>query len=135
MNSTGMTPKNNDHVLEPARQYRAAGPPCIAIKTEDGESPPKRLAKRKKMASRLPRLHVRADEAADLNGVSLATWWRWDASGACPAATKIGGVKLWSVRSLKLWSRWGCPNRREFIERLAAFEADAVRRGSRKGGR
>ncbi|GDY10679.1 hypothetical protein LBMAG52_41670 [Planctomycetia bacterium] len=102
---------------------------------DDAQSSPKRLTKRKKMASRLPRLHVRADEAAELNGVSLATWWRWDASGAIPAATKIGAVKLWSIRSLKLWSRWDCPDRREFVDRLAAFEADVVRRGSRKGGR
>lgn len=97
------------------------------------ESSPKRLAKRKKLASRVPRLHVRADEAAESNGVSLATWWRWDSSGATPTATKIGGVKLWSVRSLKLWSRWGCPNRREFVERLAEFESEAVRRATRKG--
>ncbi|RLT08382.1 MAG: DNA-binding protein [Planctomycetota bacterium] len=101
----------------------------------DGVSSPTRLAKRKKTAGRVPRLHVRVDEAAEMSGVSLATWWRWDASGAIPQAVKIGGVKLWSVRSLKLWSRWGCPNRRELVERLAAFEADAVRRGSRKGGR
>lgn len=101
----------------------------------DAQSSPKRLTMRKKMASRLPRLHVRADDAAELNGVSLATWWRWDSSGATPTATKIGGVKLWSVRSLKLWSRWGCPNRREFVERLAEFESEAVRRATRKGGR
>jgi predicted DNA-binding transcriptional regulator AlpA len=101
----------------------------------NGESSPKRFPKRKKMASRLPRLHVRADESAEMSGVSLATWWRWDASGVTPAAKKIGGVKLWSVRSLKLWSRWGCPNRREFVDRLATFEADAARHNSRKGGR
>ncbi|MBC7818185.1 MAG: hypothetical protein IAG10_14960 [Planctomycetaceae bacterium] len=101
----------------------------------DAESSPKRLAKRKKTSNRLPRLHVRADEGSEMSGVSLATWWRWDASGEIPQAVKIGGVKLWAVRSLKLWSRWGCPNRREFVERMAAFEADAVRRGSRKGGR
>lgn len=101
----------------------------------DAESSPTRLAKRKKMAGRVPRLHVRADDAAEMAGVSLATWWRWDASGAIPQAVKIGGVKLWSVRSLRLWSRWGGPDRREFVDRLAAFEADTVRRGSRKGGR
>lgn len=102
--------------------------------TADAEPAPKRTATKKRTASRLPRLHVRADEGAEMSGVSLATWWRWDASGATPQATKIGGVKLWSVRSLKLWSRWGCPNRREFVERLAAFEADTVRRTTRKGG-
>ena len=101
----------------------------------DAESPPVRVPKRKKTANRVPRLHVRADDGAEMFAVSLATWWRWDASGAIPAATKIGAVKLWSVRSLKLWSRWGCPNRREFVERLATFEADAVRHCSRKGGR
>lgn len=96
---------------------------------------PARSKANKQRSRPLARLHVRADEAAELNGVSLATWWRWDAAGSIPQATKIGGVKLWPIRLLKLWSRWGCPNRREFVERLAAFEADAVRRGSRKGGR
>lgn len=96
---------------------------------------PARLKPHKQKGRRLSRLQVRADEAAEMNGVSLATWWRWDASGATPQAVKIGGVKLWSVRSLRLWSRWGCPNRREFVERLAAFEADAARHSSRKGGR
>ena len=90
---------------------------------------------RKPKPRRMARLHVRADEGAEMSGVSLATWWRWDSAGSIPQAVKIGGVKLWSVRSLKLWSRWGCPNRREFMERLATFEADAVRHGSRKGGR
>lgn len=94
-----------------------------------------RLKPHKEKSRRLSRLQVRADDAAEMNGVSLATWWRWDASGATPQAVKIGGVKLWSVRSLRLWSRWGCPNRREFVERLAAFEADAARHTSRKGGR
>ncbi len=110
-------------------------PNPVLLLSDDGDDSPKRTPKKKSLPSRLPRLHVRADEAAELNGVSLATWWRWDAAGANPQATKIGGVKLWSVRSLKLWSRWGCPNRREFVERLAAFEADAVRRTTRKGGR
>ena len=108
--------------------------PMAGEPAADAELAPKRIATKKNTASRLPRLHVRADEGAEMSGVSLATWWRWDASGAIPAATKIGAVKLWSVRSLKLWSRWGCPNRREFVERLAAFETDAVRCATRKGG-
>lgn len=96
---------------------------------------PARLKSHKQKTRRVSRLQVRADDAAEMNGVSLATWWRWDASGAIPQAVKIGGVKLWSVRSLRLWSRWGCPNRREFVDRLATFEADAARHNSRKGGR
>lgn len=101
----------------------------------DAESSQKRLAKRTKMASRLPRLHVRAPEGAELIGVSLATWHRLDSSGAIPGGMKLSGCKVWSLRSLKLWSRWGCPNRREFVERLAEFEAEAIRRTMRKGGR
>ncbi len=99
------------------------------------ESSPKRLTKQKKLASRLPRLHVRARDAAEIVGVSLATFWRLDSSGAVPQAMKLLGCKVWSLRSLRLWSRWGCPNRREFVERLTAFEADMDRRDARKGGR
>lgn len=39
MNSTRSSTTNNDHVLETARQYRAAGLSCFAIKTDGSKSP------------------------------------------------------------------------------------------------
>lgn len=107
----------------------------LSAQAVDAGASPRRLTKQKTLASRLPRLHVRAREGAEVIGVSLATWHRLDSSGAIPQGMKLSGCKVWALRSLKLWSRWGCPNRREFVERLAAFEADTVRRGTRKGGR
>ncbi len=109
-------------------------PAVMLSLADDGESSQKPPPKKKTMASRLPRLHVRADEGAELNGVSLATWWRWDAAGSIPQATKIGGVKLWPLRLLKLWSQWGCPDRREFVERLAEHDRERETRRTRKGG-
>lgn len=36
--------------------------------------------------------------------VSVATVTRWDAAGKMPAARRIGGRRLWSVRELKEWA-------------------------------
>jgi hypothetical protein len=72
--------------------------------------------KRRKLAP----LMVRARDAAGLCGTSEASWWRWVASGLCPAGIRVAGQRLWSRPSLVLWVRWGCPPRTEFEARLAA---------------
>ena len=55
--------------------------------------------------------------AAGLCGVSRSTFLGWDSAGLCPRPVRLGGRVLWSVDSLKVWARMGCPGRQ-------AFEAD-----------
>jgi excisionase family DNA binding protein len=47
-----------------------------------------------------PRVYLRAQEIAQLCGVSLRTVRRWIASGALPS-TKMGGVRLVAKESLE----------------------------------
>ena len=43
---------------------------------------------------------------------------RMDAGGKLPRGFKIGGRKMWRTADLRLWVKWGFPERREFEERL-----------------
>jgi predicted DNA-binding transcriptional regulator AlpA len=63
---------------------------------------------------------LRARDAARLCGVSVATWWRWDAAGRMPRGVKIGGARLWSRAELLSWIDTGCPGRAEWQARQAA---------------
>ena len=63
---------------------------------------------------------LRARDAAKLCGVSLASWWRWDAAGRMPRGIKIGGARLWSRGELLAWIDAGCPERSEWQARRAA---------------
>jgi predicted DNA-binding transcriptional regulator AlpA len=63
---------------------------------------------------------LRARDAAKLCGVSVATWWRWDAAGRMPRGLKIGGARLWSRGELLAWIDGGCPDRAEWQARQAA---------------
>jgi predicted DNA-binding transcriptional regulator AlpA len=53
-----------------------------------------------------------AKRAASLCGVSRATWFSWQASGAIPLpALRRGRVVRWSARELTAWIEKGCPAR------------------------
>ena len=71
------------------------------------------------VAAEVPAL-LRARAAAQLCGIGLATWWRWDAAGRMPRGVKIGGARLWSRLELLEWIRAGCPLRAEWQARGAA---------------
>ena len=53
---------------------------------------------------------------------ALRTWRTRDAQGAVPAGFRVGGRRLWRVRDLELWARWGFPARPEFQRRLAELD-------------
>jgi len=84
------------------------------------EPPNQRRSERR---HRLRPLLVRSREAARLAGVSVSTWRRWNAEAATPPSVIVGKVKMWAMRSLRLWVRWGCPPRNEFASRMSAMEA------------
>ena len=63
---------------------------------------------------------LRARDAAQLCGIGLATWWRWDAAGKMPRGFKIGGARLWSRAELLAWIDAGCPGRSEWQARREA---------------
>ena len=53
-----------------------------------------------------------AAACAALCGVSRATWFAWQASGFCPAATlRRGRVVRWSDDEIRRWCAAGCPAR------------------------
>lgn len=52
----------------------------------------------------------------------LRTWRTRDAQGSVPAGFLVGGRRLWRVRDLDLWARWGFPVRDEFQARLAELD-------------
>jgi prophage regulatory protein len=64
-------------------------------------------------------LLVDTDRAAELCGVSPATWFRLKAAGKTPAPVRLGGKVLYRVEDLVTWVRLGCPGRKEFEARKA----------------
>ena len=75
-------------------------------------------------------LMISADEAAELVGVSRATWWAHHASGRCPAPVKLGGRTLWRVQELHDWVAAGCPPRAKWQATLASHATPATARRS-----
>jgi predicted DNA-binding transcriptional regulator AlpA len=88
--------------------------------TTETSSPPALAAKPKPQDGSLALL-VAAPEAAQLCGVSEATWWRHHSAGRVPAPVKLGGRTLWRRQQLELWIELGCPDR-------ATFEVEAKAR-------
>ena len=60
-------------------------------------------------------LLISAARAAEMCGVSTATWWRWDSSGRVPPAVRIGGTTRWRMSELTTWTAAGCPRREEWM--------------------
>ena len=66
-------------------------------------------------------LLVDARDAAQLCGVSPATWYRMAAAGRTPAPVRLSpGCVRYSRETLAEWVRLGCPPRKEFEARRAA---------------
>lgn len=64
----------------------------------------------------LPRMTVRADEAAAMFGVSRETWDRSYRSGTIgPLALDLGGCRVWSVAELEQWRDAGLPHRETWV--------------------
>jgi predicted DNA-binding transcriptional regulator AlpA len=72
------------------------------------------------VASHVEPALLRARDASKLCGISLASWWRWDAAGRMPRGVKIGGARLWSRGELLAWIDAGCPDRAEWQARRVA---------------
>jgi predicted DNA-binding transcriptional regulator AlpA len=70
-------------------------------------------------AKHLPLL-LTARQAAELCGVSEATWWRLHAAAKCPAPVKIGNSTRWRVEELRAWTEANCPPRAEWEAMSAA---------------
>jgi hypothetical protein len=83
----------------------------------------------------LPPGMVRAIQAARWCSVSLRVWRSWDSSGVCPApAMRRPGCVLWSVRILRRWRDWNCPERRTFEAMLSA-QPDGQQHARQHAGR
>jgi prophage regulatory protein len=68
-----------------------------------------------------PPLLVTAREAAQLCGVSPATWHRMVAAGRTPAPVRISRRCVrWRSSELADWVQAGCPDRRSWLARQAA---------------
>ena len=94
--------------------------PAATMLTPESAEPPVRSRRPK---ARLPRLGVRREDAAEMIGVSVPTWDRLAAGGKTPAALRIGGCVVYSVRDLRMWIDMSCPDRDEFESRKAALAA------------
>jgi excisionase family DNA binding protein len=58
---------------------------------------------------------VSHSEAAELAGVSLATWMRMVSAGRTPAPIKLSrGLVRFRTADLQLWVAQGCPERNRF---------------------
>ena len=59
---------------------------------------------------------LRAPEAARFLGMSRATFYRLDATGAVPRAVYIGRMRRWRVEELRRWVDRDCPSRDRWEE-------------------
>jgi predicted DNA-binding transcriptional regulator AlpA len=58
-------------------------------------------------------LLLTAAQAAELCGLSLATWYRMASAGRCPAPVRLSrGCVRWRAEELRDWINAGCPDRR-----------------------
>src|SRR5579875_3594807 len=56
-------------------------------------------------------LLMSARQCAAQCGVSVATWWRWDSAGRCPAAVlRERQTVRWRREDLLRWIALGCPS-------------------------
>ena len=63
-------------------------------------------------------LLLRAEDCAQLCGVSRRTWERLKASGQIPPSFKLGNARLWRRSDIVLWVQWGMPNLEQFASKL-----------------
>ena len=62
-------------------------------------------------------LAVGAKVLAGMLGISVATFWRWDASGELgPPGIKKGGRKLWPMAVVRSWVAAGMPDRQTWLD-------------------
>ena len=54
---------------------------------------------------------ISAEDAAQMCGKSIRTWWAWDSAGWIPRPMRIGRSTLWRVAELQAWVEAGCPRR------------------------
>jgi predicted DNA-binding transcriptional regulator AlpA len=103
----------------PLRPAAAVGPaPAGAVEALSDRREAQRPAS---LAAVGETLLLTARQAAQLCGVSVATWHRMAASGRCPAPLRLSpGCVRWPRETLVEWIRQGAPLRREFEARQAA---------------
>jgi predicted DNA-binding transcriptional regulator AlpA len=57
-----------------------------------------------------------AKNLARMLGISVATFWRWDASGELgPPGIRKGGRRLWPLAEIRQWVAAGMPRRSEWL--------------------
>ena len=65
--------------------------------------------------SQQPPVLVAADKAAQLCGVSLRTWRRFESEGLIPAPVMVGGrIKRYRRTEMLAWVEAGCPSREQW---------------------
>jgi excisionase family DNA binding protein len=62
-------------------------------------------------------LLLRADDCAQLIGISRRTWERLKASGQIPPSYKLGNTRVWRRSDIHQWVEWGMPNLDDFVDR------------------
>ena len=71
------------------------------------------------LAGPIEPLLVNPREAAAMLGLSMATFWRWHASGELPRGIKKSGKRLFSVAELRAFVEAGMPARAEWERQQA----------------
>ena len=59
-------------------------------------------------------LLLSAEGAAELCGMSLRTWRRWDSAGLIPSPVRIGRTTRWRREDVLGWIAAKCPKRQEW---------------------
>ncbi len=73
-------------------------------------------------------LLLRADDCAQICGVSRRTWERLTASGQIPPSYKLGNSRVWRRSDIHLWVEWGMPNLDDFVDRCKNLKNNAKNR-------
>ncbi|HLN29673.1 MAG TPA: helix-turn-helix domain-containing protein [Gemmataceae bacterium] len=77
------------------------------------------------------RLAVGAKDLARMLGISVATFWRWDASGELgPPGLRKGGRRLWPLAEIRMWVAAGMPNRAAWVAQSKANGKPSGPRGT-----
>jgi len=77
-----------------------------------------------------PLLH-KAHFVAAMVGVSVRTWWKWNAAALIPRPIRIGGSAFWRAEEVKSWRDANCPCRKEWEKNPEKVPVHALRRRPR----
>lgn len=69
---------------------------------------------------RIEPLLLRAKDASAICGLSVSTWYEYQAAGRIPPSIKIGRARRWRLDILRRWCQENCPTIDRFNQLMAA---------------